>query len=133
MPSMLYVLLGTIRKYSPASGEDVCKTLTFSDDSTHIFVHLNFLLLLLLWVIGSMLHGGPTELFLVPVSASRLVKQRRCHVLSCLWDDAYIRSIATNWKELPMWQQRVFPRYLSGPLPYVRRHITVNKMCFARH
>ena len=23
-------------------------------------------------------------------------------------------------------------RYLSGPLPYVRRHITVNKMCLMR-
>ena len=26
-----------------------------------------------------------------------------------------------------MWRQRVSSHYLSGPLPYVRRHITVNK------
>ena len=30
------------------------------------------------WVVGSILHGGgPTELFLVPASAPRLVKQSR--------------------------------------------------------
>ena len=40
MPAMLYVLLGTTRKHSPASGEDVSKKLTSSDDSTHILVHL---------------------------------------------------------------------------------------------
>ena len=31
---------GTIRKHSPASGEDVCKQLTFSDDSTRVIVTL---------------------------------------------------------------------------------------------
>ena len=40
MPVMLYVFLGTMRKHSPASGEDVCKILTFTDDSTRVFVHL---------------------------------------------------------------------------------------------
>ena len=28
------------------------------------------------WVVGSILHGGPIELFLVPASAPRLVYQR---------------------------------------------------------
>ena len=34
------------------------------------------------------------------------------YVLSCLWDCAYKRTLAAN---------------LNGPLPYVRRHITVTK------
>ena len=43
--------------------------------------------------------GGPIELFLVPASATRLVKQRLWYVLSCLWDDAYKRTLAAYWKE----------------------------------
>ena len=39
-------------------------------------------------VVGSILHGGPIELFLVPASVPRLVQQR---LLSCMWDDAYKR------------------------------------------
>ena len=42
---------------------------------------------------------GPIELFLVPASAPRLVKQRPWYVLSCLWDDAYKRTLAANRKE----------------------------------
>ena len=33
--------------------------------------------------------------------------QRPWYVLSCLWDDAYKRTIAANRKEKPMWRQRV--------------------------
>ena len=40
--------------------------------------------------------GGPIELFLVPASAPR---QRPWYVLSCLWDDAYKRTLAGNRKE----------------------------------
>ena len=43
--------------------------------------------------------GGPIEIFLVPASAPRLVKQRPWYVLSCLWDDAYKRTLAANMKE----------------------------------
>ena len=43
--------------------------------------------------------GGPIELFLVPASAPRLVKQRLWYVLSCLWDGAYERTLAVNRKE----------------------------------
>ena len=43
--------------------------------------------------------GGPIELFLVPASAPRLVSQRLWYVLSCLWDDAYKRTLAANRKE----------------------------------
>ena len=43
--------------------------------------------------------GGPIELYLVPASAPRLVYQRPWYVLSCLWDGAYKRTLAVNWKE----------------------------------
>ena len=42
--------------------------------------------------------GGPVELFLVPAGAPRLVV-KRWYVLSCLWDDAYKRTLAANRKE----------------------------------
>ena len=42
--------------------------------------------------------GGPIELFLAPASAPRLI-QRLWYVLSCLWDGAYKRTLAVNWKE----------------------------------
>ena len=59
------------------------------------------------WVVGSILHGGPIELFLVPASAPRLVYQRPWYVLSCLWDGAYKRTLTVNRKELPMLRQWV--------------------------
>ena len=46
-------------------------------------------------VIRSMLHGGTLDLFLVPGSATQLVHG----MLSCLWDDAYKRTLAANQKE----------------------------------
>ena len=45
-------------------------------------------LLMVPWVVGSIIHGGPTELFLIPAN-SQLVLQRSWHVLSCLLDSAY--------------------------------------------
>ena len=48
-------------------------------------------------VIKSILHGGPIELFLVPASAPWLVQQRLWYVLSCLWDDAFKRTLAANY------------------------------------
>ena len=54
---------------------------------------------MVLCVVGSILHGGPIELFLIPASAPRLVLQRPRYVLSCLWDDAYKITLAANWKE----------------------------------
>ena len=59
------------------------------------------------WIVRLILHGGPTELFLVPASAPQLVQQRQWYVLSCLWDGAYKRTLDANRKELPMWRQRV--------------------------
>ena len=51
------------------------------------------------WVVGSILHGGPIELFVIPASAPRLVQQRLWYVVSCLWDDAYKRTLAANRKD----------------------------------
>ena len=48
-------------------------------------------LIMVQWVVRSILHGGPIELFLVPASAPQL------YVLSCLWDGAYKKS--ANGKE----------------------------------
>ena len=46
------------------------------------------------WSVGSMVPGGSIELFLIPSSAPRLVKQTLLYVLPCLWDGAYKISLA---------------------------------------
>ena len=43
--------------------------------------------------------GGPIELFLIPASAPQLVYQMPWYGQSCLWDGAYKRTLAVNWKE----------------------------------
>ena len=48
------------------------------------------------WVVGSILHGGPIELFLVLASEPRLV-----YVLNCLWDDAYKKTLLLVGKSSP--------------------------------
>ena len=45
------------------------------------------------WVVRSILHGGPIELFLIPASAPGVTK---VYVLSCLWGDAYKRTLAAD-------------------------------------
>ena len=50
-------------------------------------------------IIGSIPPTGPIELFLVPASAPQLVYQRQWGVLFCLWDSAYKKPVADNWKE----------------------------------
>ena len=58
-------------------------------------------LLVVRWVVGSTPRSGPIEIFLLPASAPRLVKQRPWYgVLSCLWDGACKRSIAANGKRV---------------------------------
>ena len=71
------------------------------------------------WIVGSMLHGGSIELFLVPASDPRLV-QRPLYVLSCL-SEIVAHVAAAGFLSLS--------HYLNGPLPYALRHITLNKMC----
>ena len=51
------------------------------------------------FVVGSILHGEPIELFLIPASVPQLVQQRQWCMLSCLWDGAYKITLAANPKE----------------------------------
>ena len=67
------------------------------------------------WVVGSILHGGPIGLFLVPVSAPRLVYQRPWYVLSCLWDGAYKITLAVDHVAAAGF----LSHYMCGTLPYV--------------
>ena len=46
---------------------------------------------------------------------------------------AFKRSLAANGKSRPCSGGCRFPRSLSGPLPYVRCHITVSSMCWVHH
>ena len=48
-------------------------------------------------------------------------------MLSCLWDVAYKRTLAANRKVAHVVAAGFLFRYVNGPLPYVRRHITVTK------
>ena len=66
-------------------------------------------------------------LFLVPASVPRLVYQRSWYVLFCLWDDAY------SERDAHVAAAGFLSRYLNGPLPYVRRHITAIKMLNKKH
>ena len=72
-------------------------------------------------------------IFLVPASTPRLVQQMPWYVLYCMWDDAYKRILAANRRRVAnVAGADFFSLYRSGPLPYVRRHIKVNKMCWMR-
>ena len=77
-------------------------------------------------VVGSIPHCRPIELFLVPASDPRMYgsKKGRGYILCCLWDGASKRTLAAH-----VAAANFLCGYPSGPLPYVRRHITVNKMC----
>ena len=46
--------------------------------------------LMVRWVIRSILHGGPIELFLIPLNAPQLVYQRLCAILYVGW--CYIKD-----------------------------------------
>ena len=52
--------------------------------------------LMVRWVVGSVSHGGPIELFFVSAIAPQLVVQRSWYVLSCLWDRTHKGSVTTN-------------------------------------
>ena len=67
-------------------------------------------LLVVQWVIGSICHGGPNELFLVPSSAPQLCN-KGCGMCYPVCGMVHIKELS-----------------LSGSLPYGRCHIAVNKM-----
>ena len=83
------------------------------------------------WVVGSILHGGPIEYFsFQPVFHDWCNKGRgMCYPVL---DNAYKMTIAANWKVAYVAAAGFLSRYLKGPLPYVRRHVAVNKMCWVR-
>ena len=65
--------------------------------------------------------GGPIELFLVPASGMCYPVCGMAHIKEplLLFTERVAHVTAAGF----------LSHYLSGPLPYVRRHITVNKMC----
>ena len=69
--------------------------------------------LMMRWVVGSILHGGPFELFLVPASVPRLVDKDR--------GKRYPVCGIVHIKEplLPIGKSSGFPLSLNGPLPYI--------------
>ena len=68
------------------------------------------------WVVGSILHGAPIELFLVPAMCFPVCGMM--HIKEPLLLSERVAHVAA-----PGFLSRCF----SGPLPL--RHITVNKMC----
>ena len=64
-------------------------------------------------------------------STTGVTKAMVCAILSV--DVAYKRTLAViSEKVAHVVAAGFLSRYLSGPLPYVRRHVTVNKMCWVR-
>ena len=99
------------------------------DATPHIARRIQHIKHTMSYIVGSILHGGPSELFPVqplfldwcnkgrgmcyPVCGMMHIKNPCCYSES----EAHVAVMG------------FLSRYLSGPLPYVRRHITVNKMC----
>ena len=84
-------------------------------------------LIMVQWVIRSIPHGGPIELF--PASAPQLVNKGygMCYLVCGMLHTK--EPLLLIGKSSPCGMSR-FPLLLNGPLPYVWRHITVNKMCW---
>ena len=83
------------------------------------------------WVVGSILHGvDPLSYFsFQPVLQDRCNKG--CGMYYPVCGMMYIKEpLLLIGKSSPMAAAGFLSCYLSGPLPYVWRHITVNKMCW---
>ena len=82
-------------------------------------------------VVGSILHGGHIELFLVPVSAPRWCNKDRGMCYS-VCESVHIKyPLLLIEKSSPCGGSGFslsLSDYLNGSLPYIRRHINVNKM-----
>ena len=77
------------------------------------------------WVVGSFLHGGPIELFHVPASAPR--GRGMCYPVCGM---VHIKEPLLLIRKSSPCGGSGFPLSLSEwSFTYVRRHITVNKMC----
>ena len=74
-------------------------------------------------IVGSILHGGPTEPFLVPAS-------NKGYGMCRLWDGAYKSTLTANQRVAHVEAATGFLSwYLNSLLPYVRCRITINEMC----
>ena len=80
-------------------------------------------------VIGSIPHGGHIELFLVQASSPRLVNKGHAMRYPVCGMVHIKEPLLLIGKRIPCGGSGFLSRYLSGPLPYVQRNITVNKMC----
>ena len=74
-------------------------------------------------VVGSILHGGPTELFL----HERCNKGCGMCYPVCGMVNVKDPLLLIGKSSQCSGEEDFLSRYLSGPLPYVRRHITVNQ------
>ena len=73
--------------------------------------------------------GGPIELFLVPACALYDWCNKGHGMCYPVCDVVHIKEpLLLTGKSSPCGSSRILLS-LSGHLPYVRRHITVNKMC----
>ena len=75
--------------------------------------------------------GGPIELFLVPASAPRLVIKGRgmCYPVCGMVHIKKPLLLIGKSRPTHVAASGFLSHNLSGPVPYVRCHITVNKMC----
>ena len=69
----------------------------------YIYIYIYILMverpLMVRWVVGSIPHGGPIELFLVPASSPTFGVTKVVYALSCLWNGAYKRTLAAIQNE----------------------------------
>ena len=83
------------------------------------------------WVIGSILHGVDplTYFWFQPVLHDWSTKAVVCDILSVGWCIYKITLAVISERVAHVAAAGFLSHYLSGPLPYVQHHITVNKMC----
>ena len=90
---------------------------------------------MVLWVVGAIPYGEPTAQCLVTVTAPRMMYQNRGMYYPVRVIEHIKESLLLIEKSSPCIGGSGFTLScsISCPLPYVRRHITVNKMCLMRH
>ena len=84
-------------------------------------------LLVVQWVMGLIPHGGPIKLLFRPVLHDWYNKGYMCYPVCGM---VHIKdSLLLLGKNSPCSSGSRFPLSLSGPLPYIWCHTTMNKMC----
>ena len=84
---------------------------------------------MVLWVVGSILHGGPIQLFLIPGQCTmNVVKKKGCGICYHVCGIMHIKEpLLLIRKSSPMAATCFLSHYLNDPLPYLQHHITVTK------